>query len=182
MRSVEHPSNTHETKSDATHRNNSLWEQTFCNSGIERSEILANFRAFNPLDAAVDYTMISRQSVSSWNFWDSNNCRQTLCRIVIRVLIIAIPSFGDLNNVTASVKYSAIEIEMELEILEKKMNFSSTPWRDAHGAGSGTVSPLLGSRFEGWKCFPGFFRYNSKIQSASVPYIYLSCRCFHDYW
>ena len=43
------------------------------------------------------------------------------------MLIIAIPSFGDLNNVTASVKYSAIEIEMELEILEKKMNFSSTP-------------------------------------------------------
>ena len=143
MRSIEHPSNTHETKSDATHRNNSLWEQTFCNSGIERSEILANFRAFNPLDAAVDYRMISWQSVSSWNFWDSNNCRQTLCGIVIRVLIIAIPSFWDLNNVIASVNYSAIEIEMELEILEKKMNFSSTPWTDAHGAGSGAVTSQL---------------------------------------
>ena len=58
-RSVEHPPNIHETKSDATHGNNSLREQTFCNSGIERSEILANFRAFNSLDAVVDYTMIT---------------------------------------------------------------------------------------------------------------------------
>ena len=52
-------SDSRETKSDGTHRNNSVCEQTGCNSCIECSKMVANFRAFNLLDVAVDYTTIT---------------------------------------------------------------------------------------------------------------------------